>query len=235
MLLFPCGVPALVAAPESTANSPLFPSNGFPPSGRILPAPDQQKPSAPLLIRRPCPLLPVEMIREGYAGCPTAADLLNRFREDHCFLSNRHFNRYSLYSSRNANQNGHPPNPGIFFIQDDFPEHMPEIACIIHRYGDGLYKERIFFFQRMEKRPETWRKIVHFNLSDPIMPWGGAFGGIRARLVALTPDSVAIPVESVKDGRHCGDIVFRFRLKDGIYKSRGVVISESAMKTPFFP
>lgn len=163
-----------------------------------------------------------------YVGCPTAADLLDRFRENHCFLSNRHFNRYSLYSSGDVRQNGHPPKSGIFFIQDDFPEHAPEIACIIHRYGDGCYKEEIFFFQRTEKNPEKWREIFHVDLNESIMPWGDPFGGVRARLVALTPESVTIPVESVKDGRHCGNIIFRFGLKDGIYRTKSLLISEAA-------
>ena len=55
-------------------------------------------------------------------------------------------------------------------IAKDFPKDAPEIACIIHRYGDSLYHEEIFFFQRMVKNPDSWRKIFHVDLNDSFMP-----------------------------------------------------------------
>ncbi len=228
MLAFPSGILFPAVETASAINFSLFPAAGFPPSEPLLPGPDPQKPCSPPLIQRPCPLLPVEMMMGGYAGCPTAADLLNRFREDHCFLS-PHFNSYSLYSTRNVKKDDSPSKPGhFFFLRNDFPQHAPEIACMIHRYGDGLYHEEIFFFQRMEKPADSWRQIVHFNLSDSALLWGGAFGGARARLAALTPDSIIILVESVRDGQPLGQIMFRFRLKDRIYRMQSLLISEAA-------
>lgn len=219
VLFFPAGT-------AFAENSSLFPSTVFPPSVQMLPNPNQKVPRYPFLIQRPCPLLPAEVMMGGYAGCPTASDLLICFQKDHCFLSSA-FNSYSLYSTRNGKKDNGPSNSGIFFIQDDFPKQAPEIACIIHRYGDGFYKEEIFFFQRIEEHPERWRKIIHFNLGDSNMPWGGPAGGVRVRMIALTPDSIAIPVESVRDGKYCGDIVFRFRMKNGIYRMRALLISEA--------
>lgn len=138
----------------------------------------------------------------GYSGCPTTRDLLNRIRENRCFLSNR----YPLYSTRNAAPNANLSKAGIFFLQNDFPPPAQEIACIIHSYGDGLYREEIFFFQRKEKNPDSWKEIVRFPLSNSLMPWGSPFGGARARLRLgeLTPDSIIIPVESVRDGKPYG-------------------------------
>ncbi|WP_418170372.1 hypothetical protein [Akkermansia sp.] len=57
-----------------------------------------------------------------------------------------------------------------FNIAKDFPKDAPEIACIIHRYGDSLYHEEIFFFQRMVKNPDSRRKIFHVDLNDSFMP-----------------------------------------------------------------
>lgn len=103
-------------------------------------------PRYPFLTRRPCSLLPAEVIMEGYDGCLRPADPLS----GRPLLFVRSFPQLLPGTVKRQ----WPIELRHFFIQDDVPQQAPETARLIHRYGDGFYKEEIFFFQRMEKCPE---------------------------------------------------------------------------------
>lgn len=188
---------------------------------------DAQPHARPFLLQHPYHKNKPSLLPDGYASCSTAEDLLDRIRENHCFLSNPHFNRFSLYSTGQEGSTGSSPASGIFFLQNDFPPEAPEIACIIHRYGDGIYKEKVLFYQRQEAKSDIWKEMVRFNLTDSIMPWG-ALSDAHARRIVLTPDSIIMEIGSInKNGGYYGNITCRFRLEGGIYRMRSLLVSAS--------
>lgn len=133
----------------------------------------------------------------------------------------------SMYSTRDRRTSleTNKKSPVRFNIRHDFPRDAPEIVCIIADGGSGRYLERIVFLQRQKKYPGEWRKIAHFDIADSMMPWPSGYANVHT--VTLTPDSILISVGILgKRGQTCGSILCRFRLKDGIYRTRDILISE---------
>lgn len=112
-----------------------------------------------------------------------------------------------------------------FEVTPDFPKDAPEIVCIIRGGGSGIHSEQILFYQRQNNTPGGWSQIADFQLAKPCMPW--PFGNAYVRSVTLSPGCINIAVgDHTKEQKNdYGSIVYRFRLKDGVYQTSAVLIN----------